>query len=206
MALGDPYAVIEDVKEYIKIPNDNGQFDSLLDHASASATREINRQCNRQFNKATEASVRVFEPTARTWSYVDDFHTTAGLVVKTDADGDGVFETTIPASDYELRPLNGIVDGDTGWPYNKIVLLADRFPACTRRAGVLQVTAQWGWEAVPEPVRSAFLIMVAETFQLKDAPFGVAGSDQFGNVFRVRDNRMAAAKLSRYTHNKLMVG
>lgn len=206
MALGDPYATLTDVKDYIRIPNAGNDFDALLTHAIESISQEIERHCNRQFNNTTTPSARTYEPTTPYWSYVDDFHTTAGLVVKVDADGDGVFETTVPASDYELEPFNGIVDGQEGWPFQKISLLGGYFPRYARRKGVLQVTAQWGWEAVPEPVISAFRILVAETFQLKDAPFGVVGSDQFGNVLRVRDNRMASAKLARYVRSRVMVG
>ena len=68
------------------------------------------------------------------------------------------------------------------------------------------MTAKWGWEAVPEAVRQATVIIAAETFQLKDAPFGTAGMDQFGNIYHVRDNRIAAGKLARYCRRRIPAG
>jgi hypothetical protein len=68
---------------------------------------------------------------------------------------------------------------------------------CVRRA--VQITALWGWSAVPDPVKQATLIIAAEQWKLKDAPFGVAGFGEFGPI-RVRDNPMAASLLARYRH------
>jgi hypothetical protein len=48
--------------------------------------------------------------------------------------------------------------------------------------------------------------MAAETFQLKDAPLGVAGMDAFGSALRVRDNAMAASKLAPYVRDRFLVG
>jgi hypothetical protein len=47
--------------------------------------------------------------------------------------------------------------------------------------------------------------MAGATFQLKDSPFGVAGSDQWGTI-RVKDNLMAQNKLSRYVVDRILVG
>lgn len=208
MALGDLYASLDDLKTYLSIDQSKESHDDALQSALESATAEIERHCNRQFNKATSATPRVYAPTNYRTVEVDDFHTTTGLVVKLDTNGDGGFATTVSASDYEASPLNGVVDGQPGWPYYKLRLLgANRIPCSYNgRQGRVQVTAQWGWSEVPAPVKQACLIMAAETFQLKDAPFGVAGMDQFGTVLRVRDNRMAAAKLARYVRNRMLVG
>jgi hypothetical protein len=120
-----------------------------------------------------------------------------GLLVAVDSDGDGVFETTWTAADYELRPLNGIVGGQPGWPYNQIRAVGSKcFPRCSRRA-VLQVTARWGWAAVPAPVHEACLIVASETVKLRDAPFGVAGYGDYGAI-RVRNNPMAMGMLAPY--------
>jgi hypothetical protein len=69
----------------------------------------------------------------------------------------------------------------------------------------LQVTARWGWTAVPAAVKQACLILASETFRLKGAPFGVANMDQFGPI-RVRDNPMAQKKLMPYALDPVMVG
>lgn len=193
MALGDPYATLAQLKARFDIADaiDDDRLTDALDDIS----RGIEDHCERQFNDAGTTSARVYRPRTSCLAVVDDFSTTTGLAVATDEDGDGVFETTWAASDYELEPLNGIVAGRPGWPYWRIRAVDRLFP-CNRRASV-QVTAQWGWAAVPTPVQEACLIMAAETFKLGDAPFGVLGFGEFGAV-RVRDNPIATRKLRPY--------
>lgn len=210
MAIGDPYVTLAELKDYLfgseHVANTGN--DMALTSALESATSEIERHCNRQFNAASSATARVYAPDTAHLVHVDDFHTTTDLVVEVDSSGDGSFSTVVPASSYELYPYNGVVDGQPGWPYQRIRLVGGtRFPSLwNRRTGTVRVTAQWGWTTVPAPVQQACLIMAAETFKMRDAPFGVAGMDQFGALFRVRDNRIAAAKLARFVKNRIMVG
>lgn len=210
MAIGDPYVTLLEMKNYIGIDVAKVSQDTSLTNAVDSASREIERFCNRQFNKETVATARVFEPTDWRHAKVDDFWTTSGLLVATDSGGTGNFDTTWSASDYELQPFNGIVDGQPGWPFNRLRSVGGFYMPTYchepyRRKAVLRITAQWGWAAVPSPVKQACFILAAQTFKLADAPFGVAGMDQFG-VVRVRDMPQVAAKLSRYVDQPVMVG
>lgn len=206
MALADPYVELERLKDYLKIKPEKVEQDENILDAIASASSEIEKHCNRQFNKADTVSARVYEPDDEYEVTVDDFWTTDGLIVEVDTLGDGSFSTTVPASDYEVYPRNGVVDGQIGWPYYEIRLVEGYFPVTHRRRGVVRVTAKWGWAAVPEAVRQAAVIIAAETYQLKDAPFGTAGMDQFGNIYHVRDNRIAAGKLARYCRRRIPAG
>ena len=197
MALGDPYAILPDLKSRMDIDDDTD--DTRLTESLNSASREIESWCRRQFNKTTDASAREFRPQNSRWAYVDDFHTITDLVIAT---GDS-YSTVWAAADYQLEPLNGIVSGQTGWPYNRIVGVNRTFSHCNRPT--LQVTAQWGWTAVPAPVKEACLIIAAESFKLGDAPFGVAGFGEFGPV-RVRMNTRAQTLLAPYRRNPVLVG
>ncbi len=208
MALGANYVTLAALKQYLKI-SDTFDDDELND-ALASASRSIEKYCGRQFNDAGSATARVYYPDSWRRVVVDDFHTTTGLVVKTDQGDDGTYETTWSATDYLLEPLNGIVDGETGWPFHRICTTGARwFPVAhytyllSYRPSV-EVTARWGWAAIPAPVKQACLIIAAETFRLKEAPFGVAGYGEFG-VVRVRDNPMAASRLGPYRLAPVMV-
>lgn len=199
---GDPYADLNDLKTYLSMQEDN-RFDLSLQQALESVSEEIEQHCNRQFNKATVATPREYEIENFRQVVIDDFWTTAGLVIETSSTG-VAYDVAWTSADYELHPLNGIVSGQPGWPYNKIVPRATgsrRFTRGTR----MRVTAQWGWAAVPAPVKQACLIMAGATFQIKDAPFGVAGSDQWGSI-RVKDNQMAQNKLNRYVVDRILVG
>jgi hypothetical protein len=205
MALGDPYVELARLKEYLKIKSDKIEQDENLQDSIDSASGEIEKHCNRQFQRADAATARIFAPASSTRCPVDDFWSTVDLVVEVDSNDDGTFATVVPPSDYELYPANGVVDGQVGWPYYEINLVNGTFPA-GRRTNSVRVTAKWGWVAVPSAVRQAAVIIAAETFQLKDAPFGTAGMDQFGNIYHVRDNRIAAGKLARYCRNRIPAG
>ena len=210
MALGVPYVTLVELKDYLGVTDT--EDDTVLTSSLAAASAGINDVCGRQFNDAGVVTARVFRPRDREVCRVDDFSTSIGLVVKTDLDGDGVFEQTWTAADYELQPLNGVVAGVPGWPYEKIVAVGSSlyFPCgrpgytaawrghwSTRRAASVQVSAQWGWYAVPEAVKTVCKITAAELSKLKDAPFGVAGFDQYGAV-RVRANPVAMRYLGPY--------
>lgn len=203
MAIGDSYVTAEQLKDYMSFQGSTQ--DARIDSVCAAVSREIEDWCHRQFNKADAATARNYRPVDICTAIVDDFFTTTGLIVATDNNDDGVFETTWVAADYELSPLNGVRNGIPGWPYWQIgaVGFSKRFYG-TRHAN-LQVTAQWGWQDVPAPVSEAALMLAADTFQTKDSRFGVAGSDQFGNVTRVRDNVVAQSKLKHYVRQKVFV-
>jgi hypothetical protein len=206
MALGDNYATLDELKAYMSLTGQASMDDQMTD-ALTTASREIERHCNRQFNNTGTASARVYAPTLPRVVRCDDFYTTTGLILESDDSGDGTFPTVWTSAQYELEPVNGIVDGQLGWPYNKFRALSGLwFPRpWTMRRNVVRVTAKWGWAEVPAPVKQACLLLAAENFQLKDAPLGVAGMGEFG-VVRVRNNRMAADKLNRYCRESALVG
>jgi hypothetical protein len=203
MALGDPYATRTELKSYVGIADTTD--DAKVDDALAAASRGIDHHCRRQFNKTTTAVARVFHPFSAWLATVDDFHTTTDLAIKTDSGDDGTYETTLTSTEYTLEPANGIIDGESGWPYYRILATTMTFPCASVRPSV-QVTAQWGWNAVPGPVKQACLLLASEALKLaREAPFGVAGFGAFGAV-RVRDNPRAESMLAPYRINPVLVG
>jgi len=208
--LGDPYADLVDLQSRLGGTNNSGD-DAAMTSALLVVSRGIEKFCHRQFNKATSATARAYGTQSvgtcvlsKNVAIVDDFHTTTGLVIATDTSDDGTYATTWATSDRQLEPLNGIVDGETGWPYWLIRAVgSNAFPMTLRRAP-LQVTAQWGWTAVPHAIKEACLVVAEETFKLKDAPFGVANLGEWG-VARVKANPMAMAMLAPYRRDAVLV-
>jgi hypothetical protein len=198
------YVSLAQLKNYLGIPQDDTNDDEEMTSALASISREIEKCCHRQFNRSDVATSRVFYPNRCDLVKVDDFWTTTDLVIAIDQDGDGVYETTWTAADYQPEPLNGIVDGETGWPFWKIGAIGRGFPTRNRRPAV-QVTARWGWAAVPAPIIQAAKIAAVETFSLKDTKFGVGNANEYGPI-RVRQNPMCAAKWKPYVRDAILVG
>jgi hypothetical protein len=206
MALGDPYATLDELKNRLRIGLSDTTDDSALTSALAVASRAIDKACNRQFNDAGTPSARVFRTNSWYRAEVDDFSTTTGLVIKSDEADDGQFEVTWQAGlDYQLEPLNGVVDGEPGWPYWIICATESNYFNTWARWAQLEVTARWGWAAVPAAIKEATLIVAEETFKLKDAPFGVAGFGEYGAV-RVRNNPMAWNLIAPYRRDVVLVG
>jgi len=161
--------------------------DSLVANAVNAANQAVTQFCGRDFDKVAVASetARLFHPGNGAVAIVDDFWDTTNLAVKTDHGDDGTFETTWAAADYQLEPLNGRENGVTV-PYYRIRAVESRYFPCSSRP-TLQVTAAWGWAAVPAAVREATLIKAARLFHRKDSPQGVAGFNEFG-VVRLASN------------------
>jgi hypothetical protein len=196
----DPYATLSELKDRLRITDETN--DAQLTAALRTASRGIESACGRQFNDGG-TTTRLFYVRSAYVADVHDFHTTAGLVIKTDAGGDGTFETTLTSSQYELHPLDGIVDQVTGWPYWRIRTVRTTFPTCTERAS-LQVTAHWGWASVPSPVKEATLILAEDVFKLRDTPFGTGGYGEYGRI-RARENPNVWLRIAPYVRHPVLV-
>lgn len=204
MAIGANYITGEQVKLWMSI--EGSEFDVIVEDVVTAISRDIEDYCHRQFNQEADASARLYRPTSAGLCMVDDFYTEDDLIVETD-DGGGTFSTTWAASDYELRPLNGVRNGRPGFPYWMIAARSKGFKRFSARPeATVRVTAKWGWSKVPDNVIQAAKILASDTFQLKDSRMGVAGTDSFGTVIRVRDNMMAKNRLKNYVRGSVLQG
>jgi hypothetical protein len=195
------YASLAELRSHMAI--DDTVDDTSLSFALSVAQQKVDDHCGRTFVASTSTTVRTLRAGGWQRLVLDpgwDIQSTAGLIVKTDDNDDGTFETTWTIStDFELYGSGVGYNGATGWPTTELVAVGPKWwPADSLRRAV-QITALWGWTAVPAPVKQATLIIAAEQWKLKDAPFGVAGFGEFGPI-RVRDNPMAASLLTRYRH------
>lgn len=178
----------------------NLDFEMAL--AIETASRQIDEACSRKFWRGTDT--RTYEACGPYQVDVDDLVSVTTL--KTDNAGDGTFETTISAADYQLLPVNPVQYTER-WPYDTIRMVGSTtlpyayWPGRTDR---VQVVGVFGWPTVPRAVQQACLILSAELLKLKDAPFGVAGMGEWGPI-RVRANPMALAMLAPYRKYPILV-
>jgi hypothetical protein len=198
----DMYASVAELRARFRL--EDADDDEMLTKAIRAASRHIDDMCNRRFYADSTATARIYYPRDCYRVDVDDLWTTTGLVVKLD-DGTNTFPTTVAAADYQLEPLNGVVSGASGWPYDRIRLIVANvgWPSYWNRRASVQVTAKWGWAAVPAPVRDACLVESAELFRTKDAPFGIRTGD-FGAI-RVRPNPKVDELITAYKRNAVLV-
>jgi hypothetical protein len=196
------YCSIPDLREHFG-DSDSRLTESLLARAINAASRAIDQHCGRRFWQDPEVQVKVFRPADPYEATIDDISTQTGVIVKTDDDADGTYESTWDAEDWQLEPLNAGTDGPAAHAWWTLVALDAPFPTHSRRP-LLQVTARYGWSDVPHEVEEACLLRAAAIFKRKEAIFGVAGFNGFGEVRIGRNDVDVVALLHPYV--KIRVG
>jgi hypothetical protein len=187
MTITNGYATRNQVKAALRIGTADTLDDDLIDNCVGAASRLIDGYCNRKFWQSGTAS-RVYQAEDSFYCSIDDIAGTA-ITLKTSSQADGTFDVTWKVSDYQLEPLNGNLDGLT-WSYDKIRAVGDYlFPTVNANYGeqaLVQVTAVFGWPAVPDAVTQATIIQSSRLFKRLDSPLGVAG---FGDLGAIRVSR-----------------
>jgi len=185
MAITNGYATLAEIKGYMSISDTTD--DSLLENLVESASRSIDRIANRRFYLDATASARLYRAYSNIFVFVDDIGSTTSLVVKTDEDGNGTYSKTLTLNtDFILDPLTS---QSLNRPFTQLTMVSNTeswpiFPGLTSnglRPGV-QVTAKWGWPAVPDDLNMACLILTADLYKRKDAPGGILGLGDLGVV------------------------
>jgi hypothetical protein len=194
-----------ELKAILGISTGDTLDDLRLEAACDAATAQIQAECGRTFIADVSASPRVFVAGSALVCEIDDIATTSGLIVKTDDDNNGTFETTWLATDYQLEPLNARLSGQV-WPYTQLRAIEARYWPRWRGQALVQITARWGWPAVPKPVLQAAQIQAVSIFKSADAPLGVAGFGDIG-VVRLRQamHPVASSLLSQYRRDPVLV-
>lgn len=170
MAWAPDYITAEELVDYVR-----GAADVDLDQAAdvvAAASRAVDGTCGRQFGQTAAPETRRFESR---WDQhfgvyvmqVDDLQNLTGLAVLT-ASGLDVTASTA------LMPSNALLKGK---PYEEL-----RVPG----RGTYDVTATWGWNAVPAAVRQATKLQASRFVARRDSPYGVAGSPSDGTELRLQ--------------------
>ena len=180
------YVDKDDLKAYIGLTGT--AQDNNIDTAIDSASRLIDSVCGRKFSQDDSVVVKTFTPKSSIYLDTPDISTTTGLIVKLDDNDDGTFETTLTLNtDYIVEPTNPRVITITGGttyyePYNKITILdtrsSERFDPTIKNN--IQITAKWGYSAVPEDIKTATLIQALRYFKRKDTPFNTYGDINTG--------------------------
>lgn len=149
-------------------PSDT-DYDVMLERIINDVSRRIDTRCGRFFYQVLQT--RHYTPTDHWRIFVDDFASAAGLVLKTDWNGDGIYETTWLATDYVLEPQNALFEG---LPYTMIhrqLYGSYYFPAS--RYGV-ELTALFGWPVIPPVVEDVCLLQSERFFRRLSTPLGAA--------------------------------
>lgn len=206
-AVGRFYAGLEELKDRLGITDTAD--DSSAQMALQSASSWINEYAGQHFYRVTET--RTYQPHDIWELNIDPVVSVTSLAV--DTTGNGTFDQAwVQGIDYQLlvgRDQYNVNAAGVARPYHKVqVLQAGKwFPFVWPYSHLdrIQIIGTWGWPAVPSPVSQACLVLAAQWFKEKDAPFGVAGVSDFG-VVRIQQNPWVVEMLRPYIYSKRKVG
>lgn len=154
MAISDAYANVEDYRAIKGLKG--SERDEEIKDGLLAWSRWIDRDLSRPagFNRDAAVVARYFYGRDKAYLDVDEIAATTGLLIKIDEDQDGSFadETALVATDYELWPLNAGV-GPEPAPWRRIVLPSWSTKGSFPSGSKVEVTAIWGWPAVPPMIR-----------------------------------------------------
>jgi hypothetical protein len=179
VAVVNGYITLAGLKNYLKI--DDSVEDTLLEQIIESASRSIDRIANRRFYLDGSASARTYRPVGNMRVIVDDIGTTTGLILKTDPNSSGVYQTTFTLnSDYIVEPTNALAKGR---PINYLTIVGGTAMSLpVNYWPQVEVTARWGWPSVPDDIEQATYILSADLYKRKDSIGGVLGLSELGAI------------------------
>jgi hypothetical protein len=185
-AIGDAYATAAEYRAGVT-KSSSADDATVITPLLGAISRLIDRECSpgvpglatRHFTKDASVVTRVYDATGGCKLHVDDIATLTGLIVKVDLDGDYAFtgsdETlTIdthfwtgpanvdkqaepePWTFLELRPDNAVLGI---WPWQK---------------RSVQVTAIFGWPAVPSAIKNATIAIARELRDMEESGMTLA--------------------------------
>lgn len=155
------YATLTEVKASLDITGTSE--DDVLTDIICRVSAQIDDYCDRSFAPVT--ATRYFDGTTDELIVPDLISVTT---LKVDLDGNGVYESTLAATDYVLYPYQGP-------PYWKIRLAENSnysdFAKGIRKG--VEIAGVWGYKAaIPESIKQACLEMACRTFKQSHAAFG----------------------------------
>jgi hypothetical protein len=177
MTITNGYATLTELKGADVLNISNTDHDTILESVIEGISRAIDNWCAQRFYAASET--RYYTGNNPYCLRVDGISTATGLTIYTDVDGDGTYEYTWAATDYQLAPYNAVVEGV---PYTQIetVLLGNYWFPSTRKG--VKITASFGWAAVPKPINRACVLQATRLFKRYVTPLGQAGASAVGTI------------------------
>ena len=153
--------------------------DDALERCIQSASREIDNYTQRRFYTVEET--RYYTACDYDLIFVDDLVSVTTL--KTDEDGDRVYEVTWAATDYDLMPFNAQLESIPK-PYTWIQVTPEgdySFPTNVEKG--VEITGAFGYSSTtPDPINQACVLRAIWLYKRKDAVFGVAGMSGMGSI------------------------
>ena len=160
MTITNGYTTLDKVKITKDIGELDAADDAFIEDAITAASRFIDGEAGRRFWKDAADATRTYRAAAGDTVFVDDLVSVTTL--KTDLDGDRVYETTWTATDYDLMPENASTDGQ---PYTWIQVTPMGSYSFPRQPKGVQVVGKFGFPSVPADIEYACRLIALRCYQ-----------------------------------------
>lgn len=168
-------------------PVDQGRYQAAIDAASRQIDAWCDQAGTRHFWCSEQPEPRVFFPVNRYLVRPGFIASLEGLVVETDEDHDGVFDTVWDAAEWEAQPMGR----PAGEAFDQITATGTRRFPLNGRLQAVRITATYGWLEIPAPVRQACQMLAIALYKTKDftggdmgwgSPDGAAGTSVYATA------------------------
>jgi hypothetical protein len=184
VAITNGYCTLAEVKAALRL-TDNVD-DTLLENAIESASRRIDGYTGRFFYKTSQTAITMYPYNEYLLFFPADVATNS-ITIKIDTTANGTYATTlVQGVDYLLEPTDTVLQSR---PYlNARMVGGATFPLfVTPSFPTVQVTAQWGWNAIPDDVNQACVLLAMRQFARLNAALGVVGFADMAITVRAVD-------------------
>ena len=184
MAITNGYCTLAEVKAALRL-TDNVD-DTLLENAIESASRRIDGYTGRFFYKTNQTAITMYPYNEYMLFFPADV-SSSSITIKIDTTADGTYATTlVQGVDYILEPTDAVLQSR---PYlNARMVGGATFPLfVTPSFPTVQVTAAWGWNAIPDDVNQACVLLAMRQFARLNAALGVVGFADMAITVRAID-------------------
>ena len=158
MSINAAYATPAEYRRVIGMTDAGLDADISVDLMAVS--RYLDGEMRRFFSRDAASVIRVYAPQYDTKALTVDDMSAAPSQVRVDTAGDGTFATMLPVAAYELLPRNAVMSPEPA-PFTQIALVPWGTLPTFRAGQRVEVTARWGWPAVPEAIRRATIHITA---------------------------------------------
>jgi len=184
MAITNGYCTLAEIKAALRVTDTVD--DVLLENSIEGASRRIDGYCSRFFFQTASTAVNLFAR-HQFRLLTQDISSVTGLTVKTDTSGDGTYATTLTLNtDFIVEPTNAALEGR---PFRTLTMVGSKsFPiSYLPTLPTVQVTAVWGWPAVPDDVREACILLAMRQFARYNSALGVLAFGEMAITVRAVD-------------------
>jgi hypothetical protein len=178
--LAPPYALVEELRQYLSIPPEDTADDVDLQRALDAGKSWIDWFTGRSFGVSPDTTSRTYAAATLDALPVIDLQSVTPTIAA-DSAGDRTFATVLVPEQYSLEPLDGPpFDTVRLWPLPPV----GTEPYVFAPGELVRVTGAWGYTDArgrcPANVSQANLLLGARWFKRREVPLGVLAVPELG--------------------------